>query len=92
MTTQHTKEQWRLDFGLCAVFVIKDHKLQHVADFGKSLLLETDENMRLCAAAPELLSALQECVRQCADYERMTDDCALAFRNARSAIEKATMP
>ena len=43
----------------------------------------------LIAAAPELLAALIECVNQSADYERMTDDCAKAFRDARAAIAKA---
>lgn len=43
----------------------------------------------LIAAAPELLAALEVCVKQCADYENMTEECAAAFRNARSAIAKA---
>lgn len=42
----------------------------------------------MIAAAPELLAALEECVKQCADYERMTDECAAVFRNARSVIAK----
>ena len=50
--------------------------------------LEMDYN-GLRSEVERLREALAGCVKQCADYENMTDDCAAAFRKARAALKGA---
>ena len=92
-SVKHTPPPWHI--GMQPGPIIYGPNGEQVADLRgerKTLVVEIDEavaNTKLIASAPELLAALQECVKQCADYERMTDECAAAFRNARAAIAKA---
>lgn len=93
MKTTHTPGPWRVDSRFDAVFIIRDNKLQHVADFGKCDLPETFSNMRLIASAPELLAALENAANVLAgiatgDLKTIGKDSP-ALVQARSAIAKA---
>jgi len=89
MTAKHTPGPWTTGRAINTVDI---GKFSFICPFGANSadqVAEIKANARLISASPDLLAALEACVKQCADYERMTEDCAAAFRNARSAIAKA---
>ena len=93
MKTTYTPGPWRFDERFDGVFIIKDNKLKHVADFGKCDLPETFSNMRIIAAAPELLAALENAANVLAgiatgDLKTLRKDSP-ALAQARAAIAKA---
>lgn len=51
-----------------------------------AVALAIAERDALRAKVERLREALAGCVKQCADYESMTDDCAAAFRKANAAL------
>ena len=89
MNAKHTPGPWTRNR---AINTVDMGRYSVICPFGadsKKHVSEIEANMRIISAAPDLLAALEACVKQCADYERMTEDCAAAFRNARAAIAKA---
>jgi hypothetical protein len=97
---KHTKEEWKvedttvyaLEFdswnrGAARTGRLRNRFWAHVYGYRDTPQEELEANARLMAAAPELLSALQEMM----SYIRLeSQDMAYNYARAESAIKKAT--
>ena len=88
MKTKHTQGPWQVVTDAADRSVVKAN-----VDTKPVSVIVADSWVKpadaaLIAAAPDLLAALADCVKQCAAFESMTDDCAAAFRNACAVLAK----
>lgn len=93
MSTKHTPGPWSIDPKRALRVVDSDD--QTIGSFGASDMIRDswEANARLCAAAPDLLEALEELrgavIDLDQDEEGSVNLCEAAIRKARIAIAKA---
>lgn len=92
MENNYTKGPWRLSENSDSQDAIMDHEGTKAICFIPILGSESEANIKLIIAAPELLEALIELVdiAQTTDAGEINPRDYEAYKNARNAIKKAT--
>jgi len=92
---KHTPGPWVIDWNVSRLDVFSSDAATLIATLRRSTLSDgigktTIANARLIAAAPDLLEALEDCLRVVEFLA--SDSCPTTIQNAKAAIEKAVQP